>query len=379
MVRRGCTVVLLAGVLLGAGSASAFAGDSLPAGLRTVAAAQHPLAVNAPIPLRVQRVIARRLGITAGSTTTSAESLVTNPVWVTDRGISYQMTVYAVRVPGFGQDVDVSLVRTAATASGVASQEHDYDYSGKGFHPFSVNTTTLRSAKIDFGSAAAPSMFTSRFQATQPSIRTPCNLFGGGTGTLTRANGSLSTSAFAIATGTTPFFGTITTPPLTGTLYSDPGCRGPALNFCPGTVTLGAFMPTSSWVIGNDPTGANAFEEVFTGSNAPTLPFPSHDVFSPVPSSDMVGPTITTNTVKMRWLTAQNPWMVGSATFTAATSSGGGIRGFCRAGGTVHKFKGTFYDGTLAGNSKPLIAIFDTGLRALHTGHAELDLIHYTS
>ena len=98
-----------------------------------------------------------------------------------------------------------------------------YGYAPIGGLHLTANAA-LTSARVRTGTSIAPSAIDLHFHAVGPVEQSSCTLVGGGHGVFQVATGTVAATTFAIATGTTPFFGTITTVPATATAVHDPGC-----------------------------------------------------------------------------------------------------------------------------------------------------------
>ena len=145
---------------------------------------------------------------------------------------------------------------TSAAGRLTGEQEHVYGYAPIGGLHLTANAG-LTSARVRTGTSIAPSAVDLRFHTVGAVEQSPCALVGGGRGTFQIASGTLSATTFAIATGTTPFFGTITTVPATATVVHDPGCatfvaaaaRRPVFHRqCGGRETIQQSTLTSVWL-----------------------------------------------------------------------------------------------------------------------------------
>ncbi len=369
-----CTIALAA-------TSAAHAGTALVAlspRLQTVAIAGHPASISARA--RGQALLAARFGPDAFVDAPPSATLQTDPIWITVGDVRYRMTVFAFRAlaPGFGPPVvEVILVRPAGGAAPADDvQQHEYVYSARGM-VFNLDTAGLRTAKVDLRKLF-PTRISTLFTATSPVASSPCRLAGGGTGRYAWASGTLASRSFAVHTGSSPFFGTITLPPLTATVSFDPGCRQQLIRAgdCPGRIGLFGFSANGYWFAGNAYGDARIEQRVYhqTGGEASVR---GHLVDAFTPASDLAV-AATPDGATAEWRSAGNPYTIGSATFRSHAA--GRFAGRCRGDdGAVHRFAGTEYDGQLTPNAKPLIALLDTGLMGLTARRATLDLVHYTS
>lgn len=378
------SAVLLAAVcaIALAATSAAQAGTARPmvlsSRLQTTAIAARPALISARA--RGQALIAERLGPDASIDAPPSAALETDPIWITVGDVRYRMTVFAFRAlaPGFGPPVvEVILVRPGTGRAQAGDvQEHDYVYSAPGI-VFNLDTAGLRTSKVDLRKLFSTRIST-LFTATSPVASSPCRLSGGGAGRYSWASGTLSSRTFAVHTGTSPFFGTITLPPLTATVSFDPGCREQVIreSDCPGRVGLFSFSANGYWFAGDTYGNARIEQRVYHQTGGETSAR-AHLVDAFTPASDLAV-TATPGGATALWRSAGNPYTIGSATFRSHAA--GRFSGRCRGdGGAVHRFSGTEYDGQLTPNAKPLIALLDTGLMGLTARRATLDLVHYTS
>ena len=327
-------------------------------------------ALAAPLTGRAQlaAIVRKHYGaeVSSGAGMPIAAELITDPIWVTIQGVSYQMQMYAVHFYGKGApppDVEVQLIRQ----DGTDTQWHLYDFSKPGVNNFTSPKDSVASAAISFGTNFGKSRVESAFTQQTPATDTPCKTFDGTKGTEVAADGTISSTQFALATGTTPFFGTITTPPLTGTMFLDPGCIGKRVpEGCPpnGFTELQAGRRTEFAFA----TDGSQVEEL-TGTGTRTQ---AHEVDSyPLPASDFTA-KLTPTGAKATIRTGGNPFMEGTAVFTTpgAPQSLGPFR--CHVGGVMHHYTVTQYTGMLGPGPKPFLALFDTGMLQLTSQRAAL-------
>jgi hypothetical protein len=254
-------------------------------------------------------------------------------------------------------------------ARGTSAHNQFNDYTWDNFQgiAFSVNHKTL-SARFDTGSAVLPSQITMTFAPGQIHTRT-CTLHGGGTGILKTTVGTLTVSAFKVATKTSPFFGTITTRPTKAKVWVDPGCKykgGGGFHRCPAAEVINA--PGLAPFEGGG--GINIQRtRAAVDSLVPTTSFRSVDQYSHwtddrVPLSDFPAPKTSATGATATLLTTGAQFVSGTAKFTS-TSKPKIQTGSCRLAGVTRTYREATYKGVLSPGSDPLTALLDVGHRSL--------------
>ena len=143
-------------------------------------------------------------------------SLGSDPVKVAINGITYQMTISASQLvgpPSSPPVLDIDFDRTAGNA-GSADQNHDYTFTPGSGIAFSYDSTNGKTAAIKASTAIAPSAVSITYKASSNDV-SPCQLQDGSTGHQVFSSGTLTVSTFSFVSGTSPFFGTVTTKPKT--------------------------------------------------------------------------------------------------------------------------------------------------------------------
>jgi hypothetical protein len=338
------------------------------------------------LPSALQRRMARFLPHAASSLSLDSTQLYADPESVTVNGVTYQLYLSAFTAPAaFGEppDLNVELDRTTA-GGGMITGEQDHDY---GYAPLSGLTLTanaaLTRAHLKTGTSIAPSAIDMRFQATGSVLQTPCRLVTGGRGTFQVASGTLSASSFTLATGTTPFFGNITTAPATATVVHDPGCSSflQAANVfhfpCTGP-TLQHSTLTTFWV---SQLGLGRGRLVQAGDSE-SNPFgptgTSHLAIGLGPGADMPVPLHTSGDgISFAVRTKGVPFMGGSAVFRAVGKPHISPGHACVWERHTRHYTNVRYRGTLTPAASPLSVLFDTGAMALREVHATLWVPRY--
>ncbi|MGN6379773.1 MAG: hypothetical protein ACTHNU_12530 [Gaiellales bacterium] len=313
-------------------------------------------------------------------------------------GKAYQMQLDAYTFTnsfGAAPEFDTSLFRLATSHGQVTGEQaHIYAYTStdvlmsadQGLTNFRLNTRdAFRPTRVNIG-----------FTPTE-SRSANCTLFGGGHGTLTVAQGTLSKKAFLIHTGTSPFFGNIKTLPKTAIGFTDPGCSGavelgastrtvsssrPQFYFpCSGRETLQAGGPFGQTLwqadVGFGGRHAYLYNQTSTSSTTAALTHFAVGVESsagmPMPKHSGSGATAI--------LSAQgNSEFGGSAMFFSRHVPRTSSVQSCVYEGHVHRFVATRYSGGMApvaGN--PLAALFDTGALNYHGQAASLTIRRFLS
>jgi hypothetical protein len=327
--------------------------------------------------------------------------LFADPSDVTVNGVTYQMYLAAFTQPAaFDQppQVDVQLDRTTA-GGGALLGEQDHIY---GYAPLTGLTMTadagLTRAHLKTGTSIDPSAIDMRFHATDVE-QTSCHLLTGGRGTFQYATGTLSASTFKIATGTTPFFGNITTPPVTATVVHDPGC---------GTIIFGAASSAATHAAANLHAARSVlFEEPCTGPTlaeqnltsfwvsqlgihrgrvfqlgaTSTNPFGpngiSHEAIGVGPGANMGRLVRTADGVREAVRTKGVAFMGGKAMFRSTARPHVSPGHSCIYERHIYHYTNVRYQGTLTPGTSPLAMLFDTGFETVGDVHATLWIPRY--
>ena len=330
--------------------------------------------------------------------------LFADPQNVTVNGVTYQMYLSAYTEPAaFDQppQLDVQLDRTT-TGGGAIVGEQDHIY---GYAPLTGLTLTadagLTRAHLQTGTSINPSAIDMRFHATDVE-QTPCHLLTGGTGTFQYATGTLSASTFKIATGTTPFFGNITTVPATATVVHDPGCGSIVFGFGAGSAaashananlaaarspifeapctgpTLAESNLTSFWL---SQLGIHRGRLAQVGATS-TNPFGpngiSHEAFGLGSGTNMGLIVHTADGIREAVRTKGMPFMGGSAMFRSTARPHVSPGHSCTYERHTYHYTNVRYQGTLTPARSPLSVLFDTGATTIGKVHATLWVPRYT-
>ena len=331
--------------------------------------------------------------IASAATSQTALQLFTNPVAVKTHGVTYQMSLGAFgQENAFGQppQMEVGLSRVVRSKGRpTAEQDHVYGYSASGM-TLSANSDLTR-LHLDTGNLFSPTAVDTRF--TQFSKATyPCRLIGGGRGAAIQANGTLSSNPFRIATGTSPFFGTITTAPKTAAAFSDPGCSfigggggqiifgGPQpLQTCQGreTIQSGSLFGSSAWAMAVGFEGGKSLVLATHGSSSQTEAV-NHIAVSLQPGSGLQRAAVSTRGAMARVNTTGNPMFSGDAVFFSHHAPRVSSVQACVWERHVHHYRGYRYGGGMSPvASQPLTALFDTGSFPFHGRAATLTVRKY--
>lgn len=314
-------------------------------------------------------------------------SLVARPVTVLSHGIAYQMRFAAFSVPdsfGAPPDIEIALSRRAPVPGELAAyQAHDYGFAPDSGVTFTT-TPRVRSAVLDTAATLAPGRVDLTYTAHGPTTTSHCFF-----GTSSRSSGTLTAQHFAIDTGTSPIFGTLTTPPTAATLESDPGCgdllasRTARYRYTPEcsgrtTLTAGDDVLDGSgtlWLSEIGVGGGRLVQFAATASYTHTT-YVDHVVAAALHPAGLVtrhGAHGATARVR----TTENPFMSGSASFVSHAAPSTSVVQRCIWERHTHRFVGTKYTGTLSSGDAPFTAEFDTGASVLHPQRATLVLRHY--
>jgi hypothetical protein len=338
----------------------------------------------------------------AGSVSLDSIELFADPQDVTVNGVTYQMYLSAFTAPAaFDQppELDVELDRTAARGGHLTGeQDHIYGYS-----PLTGLTLTadagLTRAHVRTRTSIDPSAIDMRFKTTGSPEQLRCALFTGGRGTLQIASGTLSASTFKIATGTTPFFGDITTPPATATVVHDPGCGRIISTGGAAAVPHANVLPSAAraTVFREPCTGPTIAHSTFTTfwlsqlgvhrhrlaqlGETSTNPFGpngiSHLAIGLGPGADM-GPIVhTPRGIHMAVRTKGVPFMGGSSIFHATGKPHVSPGHACTFERHTYHYTNVRYHGVLTPTGSPLSIMFDTGAERFGPVHATLWVPQY--
>ncbi len=292
----------------------------------------------------------------------------------------------------FGQppQMEVGLSRVVRSKGRpTAEQDHVYGYSASGM-TLTANSGLTR-LHLATGNLFSPTAVDTRFtQFSQASY--PCRLIGGGHGTAIQANGALSSHTFRIATGTTPFFGTITQAPQTAVAFSDPGCSfigggggqiifgGPQpLQTCQGreTIQAGSLFGSSAWDMAVGFEGGKALVLATHGSSSQTESV-DHIAVSLQRGSALQRAAVSTGGAMARINTTGNPMFGGQAVFFSHHPPRVSTVQACVWERHVHHYRGYRYGGGMSPvASQPLTALFDTGSLPFHGRAATLTVRKY--
>jgi hypothetical protein len=383
---RGTTALAVAGAALAASGAPAAAAARPRAEMFT----PRMLAAMAPKGGLLHRMAALLPGAAAPSLTSL--SLFSDPATVTVNGVSYRMSLSVDDLPAaLDQPPQLAVQLDRLISAGgrlTGEQEHVYGYAPIGGLRFTANAA-LTSATVRTGTSIAPSAIDMHFHAVGSVEQTPCTLVGGGHGVFQAATGTLSAATFYIATGTTPFFGTITTVPATATVVHDPGCAtfvqsaGARPVFhqpCTGRETIQQTTLTSVW-----------FGELgFGGGRVTQLGLTESNPFGPAGidhlavgiggGTNMPRPVHTAGGgIRADVLTSGVPFMGGRARFTSTGRGRVSSGHTCTWERHTYHFTTTRYQGRLTSAGSPLQMLFDTGAEAVTPTKATLFVRKYSS
>lgn len=382
---RLTTALVVAGAALAATGAPA----SAAARPRALMFTPRMLATMAPKGGLLHRMAALLPGAAAPSL--ASLSLFSDPTTVTVNSVSYQMGLSVDDLPAaFDQPPELAVGLDRVTSAGgmlTGEQEHVYGYAPIGGMSFTANAALTR-ATVRTGTSIDPSAVDMHFHATGPVEQTPCALVGGGHGVFQAATGTLSASTFKIATGTTPFFGTITTVPATATVVHDPGCstfvqstpRPVFRQPCGGRELIEQSTLTSLWfgelgfgggrvtqfgLTESNPFGPDGIDHLAVGlGRGVNMPRPVHTA----------GGGVRANV-----LTSGVPFMGGRAVFTSTGKARVSPGHTCTWERHTYHFTTTRYPGRLTSAGSPLQMLFDTGAEAVTPTPATLYLRKYSS
>jgi hypothetical protein len=330
----------------------------------------------------------RMAALLPGAATPSLSSLAlfSDEIPVTVNGVTYRMDMSVENPPvAFDQPPELAVELDRVTSAGgmlTGEQEHVYGHAPIGGMHFTANAALTR-ATLRTGTSISPSAIDMQFNAAGSVQQTPCTLLGGGHGTFQVATGTLSASTFKVATGTTPFFGTITTVPETATVVHDPGCsnfiesaaRPVFLEPCVGRVTIQRSTLTSFWVGQLGFGGGRVTELGVTESNPFGPDGVDHLAVGLGRGTNMPRPVHTAGGgIRATVRTAGVPFMGGRAVFTSTGRAFVSPGHRCTWERHTYHYTTTRYAGRMTSAGSPLQMLFDTGAEAVTPTRATLYL-----
>jgi len=389
------TALTVAAAVLAATGASASASTQSP----RMRAFTPRLLPSIALPAGLARRMAHELPHAAAPLSLDSIELFADPQAVTVDGVTYHMYLDAYTEPAaFDQPPQLDVQLDRATASGgefVGEQDHLYDYA-----PLTGLTLTadagLTHAHLQTGTSIDPSAIDMRFHATDVE-QTSCHLITGGRGTFQYATGTLSASTFTIATGTAPFFGNITSAPVTATVVHDPGC---------GSIIFGAASTAAHATANLNAARADLFQEPCTGptlaesnltgfwlsqlgihrgrvtqlgqtSTNPFGPGASHFAIGIGSGADMGLIVHAADGIHEAVRTRGVPFMGGSSIFRSTARPHVSPGHSCVFERHTYHYTNVRYQGTLAPAGSPLAILFDTGAATIGEVHATLWVPRY--
>jgi hypothetical protein len=324
----------------------------------------------------------------------TALELDTRPMPLAVNGVVYQMAMSAFTVTdqfGLPPQLQIGLSRVSMTSGRITGEQfHAYGFSSTGMTM--TASQGLANLHVDTNASFSPTEVDSIFTPVATSSQ-KCTLYTGGQGTSTRAVGSLASTTFRVATGTSPFFGTITTAPTSASAFADPGCisgggsiGGSSASHtfyfpCSGreTIQAGSLFGATSWAAGVGFGGQNAYLFTQTGSTSTTTTV-AHFAFGVESASDMPLPRHSAGGATATLGTAGNPLFGGASFFFSHHAPVVSPIRTCAYGGHLHHFVATRYVGGMSPvTTSPLAALFDTGTLDYHGQAASLVIRRYLS
>ena len=294
---------------------------------------------------------------------------------------------------GVAPELDVSLFRTtSANGQLVGEQDHAYNYTSTDVDM--TADTGLTNLVFNSKHAFRPTKVNLAFTPTE-ARSSGCTLFGGGHGTLTGAVGTVDAKTFRIHTGTSPFFGDITTAPQHAFAFSDPGCESGQIQLagtrtsvphayyqpCSGreTITAGSPFGLTQWEAEVGFGGKHAYLFSQTASMS-TTQAQVHFAVGVQSSSGMPAPR-TSRSGATATLNAQgNPEFGGQAAFVSHSAPRTSPVQTCTYERHLHRFVVTRYSGALTPSStSPLAVLFDTGAIDFQARSATLSIRRFIS
>ncbi len=338
--------------------------------------------------LRAMPGLSRLLG--NESSNQSFVSMVGAPVPVTVNGVTYTMYFEADAAAfGFPADASTDLERTVRSGGQVTGvQDHLYLFAPQSGLTFNYDAAALSSAHVNSGASLDPTKLGLTYTADAPVIKTGCQIFTGGRGVLETSTGKITAKHFKLATGTSPFFGNLTSAPQTATLISDPGCVDSSIGGafsryqpCVGSESIDTNgTATQLWASDLGYRGKQAVQVMLDTPPGTTAAFSEHITAGQVSGADMPPAVHGPHAAYARLLTEGNPFFGGSALFVSHTGpkvTGGHVCSYERE---THRFVVTRYTGVLQPTgASPLTALFDTGAVPLTAQPATLYVRRYVS
>lgn len=388
---RRIRALKLATALVAAGAALAASGGPATAAARpsrSVMFTPRMLAAMAPKGGLLHRMAALLPGAAAPSLASLA--LFSDPTHVTVNGVTYRMTLSVQNLPAAldqPPELAVELDRTTSAGSRLTGEQaHVYGYAPIGGLDFHANAGLTR-ARVTTGTSISPSAVDMRFHVSGTVEQTPCTLLGGGRGTFQAATGTLSAQTFRIATGTTPFFGTITTVPATATIVHDPGCSvfasaakvrptRPVFHFpCAGRETIQHSSLTSLWTSERGFGGGRVTELGLVESNPFGPDGVGHLAVGIGRGADMPAPVRTRGGgIRATISAAGVPFMGGRAVFASTGKAHVSPGHTCVWERHIYRYTVTRYAGRMTAVGSPLQVLFDTGAEPVAPARATLYL-----
>jgi hypothetical protein len=291
------------------------------------------------------------------------------PVPIPIGGTRYSMVTEVTKpsaASGAQPLVEVSLSRS----SGTAAQGHQYTFLPELGFSF-VHSSDLSSATVDASTSINPSAMLLNYTASGPAAVSRCRLDGGRVGQRWRSTGTLSVPTFSVVTDTSPFFGTITTPPTKATLIDDPGCVGSVrptrYQPCGGRIALqsvggvAAGLQADFLEVGIRGKHLFSAEIDESSNNTVNIVQVDHEVGATTPAADLQG-AHRPHGATAHWIAAGDPFMSGGATFNSRGKPVVHIDRACSFERHVHHFDSWRYSGKLRPDpANPMTALFDTG------------------
>ncbi len=353
---------------------------------RSVMFTPRVLAAMAPRGGLLHRMAALLPGTAAPSLASLA--LFSDPANVTVNGVTYRMTLSVQNLPAAldqPPELAVELDRTTSAGGRLAGEQaHVYGYAPIGGLHFHADAGLTR-ARVTTGASISPSAIDMRFHVSGAVEQVPCTLVGGGHGTFQAATGTLSAQTFRIATGTTPFFGNITTVPATATIVHDPGCSvfasaakvrpaRPVFHFpCAGRETIQHSSLTSLWTSERGFGGGRVTEFGLVESNPFGPDGIDHLAVGIGRGTDMPVPVHTRGGgIRASVSAAGVPFMGGRAVFASTGKAHVSPGHTCVWERHLYHYKVTRYAGRLTAAGSPLQMLFDTGAEAVTPARATL-------
>jgi hypothetical protein len=382
----GLALALVATGCLGAGVTTAQA--ATPPRMQAMRVARRLFAQSLPGSLRTTML--EHAGTPVAPNT--ALLLDTDPAPLSVGGLSYQMELSAFTVTdSFGSppQMDLALWRLSRQNGRVTGeQEHVYGYSSTDMTM--TATTGLSRLQLNSHQSFPTTRVDTTFSPTTVESDR-CRLSTGGRGTFSEAVGTLSAKRFRIGTGTSPFFGTITSEPQTAFALADPGCltgggaiitSGSRVRFsapCSGRETIQYGSPFAATSLSAEVgfRGHNAYILAETGQSSVTTSV-AHLAIGLEPASGMPAPAHSASGARAKLRTGQNPLFAGAARFVSTAAPSRSALHACTYERHIYHFRSLRYRGTLSPAGSPLQALFDTAPFPFAAGTATLVVRTFT-